>query len=58
MIGSVTEMLCPNCGEPLDLGKAVSFDFIFMGRTECQECGASIIIGDNVPRLPREGEPD
>ncbi len=50
------ELLCPNC-QPLDLGQAESFDFIFMGRAECQECGVSVIIEDNVPRLPRAGEP-
>ncbi len=50
--------LCPNCRRPLAMRKGTrSFDFIFMSRVECQECGASVIIEGNVPRLPREDEP-
>lgn len=53
------EMLCPNCHQELVLPEGTqSFDFIFMSRVQCQECGASIIIEDDVPRLPRDGEPD
>jgi len=53
---SLTELLCLHCHRPLDLGEAESFDFIFAGRHECQECGASVIIENNVARRPREDE--
>lgn len=32
-------------------------DFIFMSPVQCQECGASIIIEDNAPRLPHKATP-
>lgn len=46
----MTELLCPNCGQPLELGEAESFDFIFMGRAECQECGASVFVRVSVAK--------
>ena len=51
--------LCPNCRRPLALSKeARQLDRILMSLVECQECGADVIIEDDVPRLLREDEPD
>jgi hypothetical protein len=36
--------------------QTAEFDFIFMSRVECQECGASVIIEDDVPRLLGDSE--